>query len=678
MTEKGKWICFRGDFELYLAEKVNVRRYQRDQLISPAWRVDSPWHNIRFYREFELKEPSVLRFYWEGQISIYFYDLDRYIYEFKGELELPAGVYKMQVWVYNPYGLPCLRVDGDGFHSDGNFVAGFNHIDTYPCSEIECGDMTPNTYRLPVREVFAVGREETTSGKVYDLGVLRMCFVRFRAEKGTKIRCYFGEILSEALSDEGCEQVDFFTVGDAEYETPVSKAFRYLRVCSDGEFSLSFFEEYDPRPQILALDSPDERLRKIVSVAKYTFSVCSREFHLDGAKRDRWLWGGDLYQAFRMEYYIGADFSKIRSGIIAILGKEPVCRYLNHIMDYTLYILIGIWEYYLHSADEKFLHQIYPIMRAHMEFVLGRTNRCGFLDKRPFDWVFVDWGKVDSDGELSFEQILLWNALGACSRVAGLTGNARDAKKYAVRAEKLKEKIDKVFWDEERGVYRHSRKRGKVGESVTAYANVFAVLYGFAGKDKRAKIGQALLYDRSIPRLTTPYMQCYRLSCLAELGKLEEVDEEIHSYWGGMLDQGATTFWETYYPGETEEESAPMYGRPFGRSHCHLWGSGVLYLIPRYYYGIRYDFAAEDKFVVQPVLSLIDGNDFTCALRRGKVQITCRNGILGVLADRMDGELLLNGKNYPIRCGQKLEIPVSVGQTREQAQELRNDFASLA
>ena len=78
------------------------------------------------------------------------------------------------------------------------------------------------------------------------------------------------------------------------------------------------------------------------------------------------------------------------------------------------------------------------------------------------------------------------------------------------------------------------------------------------------------------------------------------------------------------------------------------------------------------------MLSLIDGNDFTCALRRGKVQITCRNGILGVLADRMDGELLLNGKNYPIRCGQKLEIPVSVGQTREQVQNLRSDFANLA
>lgn len=655
MTKRGKWICFNGDFDLYLAEKVSVRRYQRDQLISPSWRVDSPWHNVCFYREFELKKPTRLRFYWEGQISIYFYDLDWYVYEFTGELNLAAGSYRMQVWVYNPCGIPCLRVDGEDFCSDGNFVAGYNHIDKMPCSEIECGDMTPNTYRLPVREVQAAGMKEL-HGKVYDLGVLRMCFVRFRAERGTKFRCYFGEILSEALSDEHCEQVDFFTAGEGEYETPVSKAFRYLRVCADGDYTLSFWEEYDPRPQRLALDSPDSRLNKIVEVAKYTFSVCSREFHLDGAKRDRWLWGGDLYQAFRMEYYVGADFGKIRSGITAILGKEPVCRYLNNIMDYTQFVLVGIWEYYLHSADEKFLHRIYPIMRAHMEFVLGRTNRCGFLYNKPHDWVFVDWGEVDTEGELSFEQILLWKALRACGKVAEMTGNAADAARYLSRSEKLKRKIEDVFWDEERGIYRHSRKRGKVGDCVTAYANVFAVLYGFAEEEKRARIGQALLTDASIPQLTTPYMQCYRLSCLAELGRLDAVDAEIHAYWGGMLDQGATTFWETYYPGETEEESAPMYGRPFGRSHCHIWGSGVLYLIPRYYYGIRYDFGAEDRFVMKPVLQMIDGNDFTCALRRGSLHVSCRNGNLEVFADGMDGTLCLDGVTYVIRKGEKLKI----------------------
>lgn len=656
--QRGKWICYRGDFDIFLAEKVQARRYQRDQLITPPWRVDSPWHNVRFYREFTLEKPSVLHFFSEGQMSIYFYDIDRYIYEFDGTLQLPAGFYKMQIWVYNPVGLPCLRIDGDGFCSDKNFFVGFDQNESIPCSEIECGDMTPNTYCLPRREVFAKSGE-TEKGKLYDLGILRMCFVRGKAEKGTKVRCYFGETLAEAMDDEFCEQVDFFTAGENEHETPVCKAFRYLRICSDREFEPTFWEEYDPRPQVFAFASPDRQLERIASVAKYTFSVCSREFHLDGIKRDRWLWGGDLYQAFRMEYYIGADFAKIRRGIVAILGKEPVCRFINRIMDYTMFVLAGIWEYYLHTGDVGFLREVYPMMRAHMEFVLARTNRHGFLDKRPLDWVFVDWGDVDTDGELSFEQILLWNALRSCSEVARVTENERDRVRYAARAEKLKKDIDQVFWDENRGVYLHSRKRGKVGPSVTAYANVFAVLYDFASPQKKEKIGKALLREGFVPGLHTPYMQCYRLSCLAELGRIDRVDEEIRSYWGGMADRGATTFWEMYCPGESEEESAAMYGRPYGRSHCHIWGSGAIYLISRYYYGVRYDFGAQDKFEMRPVLSLIDGNDFTCALRHGSLHVTCRGGLLQVFSDQTDGELILGGKRYAIRKGERLCLPIA-------------------
>ena len=661
MMKKGKWICYRGDFDIYLAEKVNVRRFQRDQRITPSWRVDSPWHNIRFYREFELKNPSVLHFFWEGEISIYFYELDRYVYEFDGHLELPAGLYKMQVWIYNPTGLPCLRIDGDELCSDKNFRAAYDQNEMLPCSEIECGDMTPNTYCLPRRKIFPVTVNETEKGKIYDLGKIRMCFVRFKAGENKKFRCYFGEILSEALSDEFCEQVEFFELKGHAYEMPVSKAFRYMRVCTEGDFTLTFWEEYDPKPQVLSFESSDKRLQHILSVAKYTFAVCSREFHLDGVKRDRWLWGGDLYQAFRMEYYIGADFAKIRRGIVAIMGKEPVCRFMNRIMDYTLYILAAISEYYLHTGDEAFLFEVYPMMRAHMEFVLNRTNGCGFLDKRPFDWVFVDWGKIDTDGELSFEQILLWNALRSCAEVARLAGKAEDHIRYAARAEELKRSINEIFWDGDRGVYRHSRKDGHVGECVTAYANIFAVLYGFAEKEKREKIGRALLYDESIPRLNTPYMQCYRLSCLAELGQVKQVDEQIRAYWGGMLDQGATTFWETYLPGETEEDSASMYGRPFGRSHCHIWGSGALYLVPRYYYGIRYDFGPLEKFEIKPVLSLIEGHTLTCALRYGSVCVSYCDSVLEIYSDKMDGSLILGEDSYAIRKGKKFRLQIAEG-----------------
>ena len=50
----GKWICYKGDWEIYLAEKVQTRRFQRDFPIAPFWRVDSPYHNVRFTHTFTL------------------------------------------------------------------------------------------------------------------------------------------------------------------------------------------------------------------------------------------------------------------------------------------------------------------------------------------------------------------------------------------------------------------------------------------------------------------------------------------------------------------------------------------------------------------------------------------------------------------------------------------------
>nr|GFC72823.1 hypothetical protein [Tanacetum cinerariifolium] len=49
--------------------------------------------------------------------------------------------------------------------------------------------------------------------------------------------------------------------------------------------------------------------------------------------------------------------------------------------------------------------------------------------------------------------------------------------------------------------------------------------------------------------------------------------KEMKSYWGGMLDLGATSFWEEYDPAKKGAEHYSMYGRPFGKSLCHAWGA---------------------------------------------------------------------------------------------------------
>ena len=650
--KKGKWICFPGDFEIMLAEKVMARRYQRDFPIGPFWRVDSPWHNVKFYTEFTLTKEDTLYFSYEGRISVYFLDIDKYLYGFDGKVTLPAGQYKMEIWLYNPNGLPCLKIDGNEFCSDENFQVSYNHFQLRPCFVCDCADMTPNTFCFPKREIAARSVMACEGGKIYDFEKIRFCFLNFQNCDKKPFRCYFGETLCETMSDEHCEQIEFFTPNSGKYSTSVSKAFRYVRIVTDSDYTLKVEEEYNPSAPTLDFQSEDKRIMQIIDVAKHTFSVCDREFFLDGAKRDRWLWGGDAYQAFKLEYFVSGDFAKIRRNIIALCGKSPVKTYINHIMDYTLYTIMSVWEYYTFSADEKFLAYIYPMLKEHMDFVLGRVNDDGFLYKQPNDWVFVDWGDLDTDGEVCFEQILLFLALQSLYRIGELIGV--DVSGYKQRAESLKRKINEIFWNEQRGAFMHSRKDGKVGSAVTAYANIFAVLYGFADENQLCKIRNTLLNDSSVPELTTPYMQSYKLACLFELGEWKKASEEILSYWGGMLDAGATTFWEVYHPGETEETSCEMYGRKFGRSHCHIWGASVLYLIPRYIYGIRKDIDLGATFEVKPLLPLINNTKLRVPLNKGYLWLETDKDTIRILASEQNGRLVLGDKTYAIEKGKQL------------------------
>ena len=81
-------------------------------------------------------------------------------------------------------------------------------------------------------------------------------------------------------------------------------------------------------------------------------------------------------------------------------------------------------------------------------------------------------------------------------------------------------------------------------------------------------------------------MRFYELEVLCALGQQRQVLDEIRSYWGGMLAQGATTFWETYDPKEGYPERLAMYGNRYGKSLCHAWGASPIYLLGKYYLGV--------------------------------------------------------------------------------------------
>jgi hypothetical protein len=97
-------------------------------------------------------------------------------------------------------------------------------------------------------------------------------------------------------------------------------------------------------------------------------------------------------------------------------------------------------------------------------------------------------------------------------------------------------------------------------------------------------------------------MRFYELEALCAMGEQDYVLKEMKDYWGGMLNLGATSFWEEYNPSQSGAAHLAMYGRKFGKSLCHAWGASPIYLLGKYYLGVKPTSAGYATYVVEPNL----------------------------------------------------------------------------
>ena len=80
--------------------------------------------------------------------------------------------------------------------------------------------------------------------------------------------------------------------------------------------------------------------------------------------------------------------------------------------------------------------------------------------------------------------------------------------------------------------------------------------------------------------MVTPYMYHNYIEALIMIGEKDLALKEMESYWGGMLDEGADTFWELYNPKNPNESP---YGGTIVNSYCHAWSCGPTYFLRKYF-----------------------------------------------------------------------------------------------
>ena len=677
---KATWIWYPGDFEVWLGNKFNNRRTERGAMFPPFWKQDSHWPTVVFTTTVNLKKEETITIVAEGRFNI---AIDGKLMATTGVIAIPSGEHTLSIKVWNQATPPAIYVSGSTICSGSHWLSTYEDkiwIDengmahgsgTYvPAASwnFDRPDTPPSRYRLQCKKQKPANKEQiTTNSCMYDFGSETFGYLRIHGLKGT-VRIYYGESREEALDKEHCETLDVLCEG-GELD---SKAFRYVLVEKEGGTSYDdvvMDYEFSPFDQSRSgsFHCSDDELNRIWEVAAYTLDLTTREFFCDGIKRDRWTWSGDAIQSYLMNYYLRFDTECVKRTIRQLRGKDPVTAHVNTIMDYTFYWFKSISDYYEYTGDVAFIREMWPKMVSLMEYVLARTNADGLAEGKPEDWIFVDWTDfpMHKRGSLCFEQILLWKALQTmahCAKLLSASSSvccdaiATNGTDYAALATALREKVRGTFWSADRHAYLHAIEDGLLNDQVTKFPNMFAIIYDFATEDEKTQIVKDVLLNSDIPAITTPYMRFYELEALCQMGVQNRVLPEIKSYWGGMLREGATTFWEKYNPEEKGTEHLAMYGRPYGKSLCHAWGASPLYIIGRYFLGVRPTKPGYEEYEVRPVLSGLDWMEGEVPTPFGKIRVKvvgnaskrCSPLTVQVFSDGGKGTLILGNQHIAI------------------------------
>ena len=675
MQERNKatWIWYPGDFEIWLGNIFNNRRTERGAMFPPFWKQDSHYVTVEFSREFNLDREETITIACEGQFNLM---LD-------GKLQfgqpktftVPQGKHKLNLKVWNQATPPALFIEGATIHTDSTWLATYEDkiwIDEngvahgsgiyVPAASWNFDDIDtpPSQYRLERSEQRPVcSHSVTTNGTLYDFGKETFGYLKVKGLKGC-IHIYYGESAEEAMDKEHCETLDILTGGQSPCEICDSKAFRYVYI--ETEQNASYEEvlmdfEYAPmeKERSGSFRCSDELLNDIWDTAAYTMDLTTREFFMDGIKRDRWTWSGDAIQSYLMNYYLRFDTECVKRTIRQLRGKDPVTAHVNTIMDYTFYWFKSIHDYYLYTADLDFVREMWSRMVTLMDYVEGRLNGDGMAEGQSDDWIFVDWVDfpMHKRGTLCFEQILLMKAMETMAVCAKLLGVKTD---YRVKAESLRNKIKQTFWSYERKAYYHAIEEGQMNQQITKFPNMFAILYGLAYEEERHEIMKSVMLNPAIDPITTPYMRFYELETLCIDGLQTEVLPEIRDYWGGMLHEGATSFWEKYNPEETGTQHLAMYGRPYGKSLCHAWGASPIYLIGKYYLGVQPTKPGYEEYLVKPVLGDLQWMEGDVPTPFGKIHVSMSRQEVTIYSDGGHGTLMIGEKEIEIPAKQEIKI----------------------
>ncbi len=395
--------------------------------------------------------------------------------------------------------------------------------------------------------------------------------------------------------------------------TPWS-AFRYavIKFTGQGPFHLSQLRldfDYYPVQYRGAFDCSDPLLTKLWYTGAYTAHLCMQQRIWDAPKRDRAMWMGDLQVSGEVINNVFLDHFLMQRTMRDLRenaqGGRPVNELpvsdVNGIPGYSCAWIVGLSDFYRHTGALGYLKSQRQLLLSMLRYLKLQFNPRGEFDNKFKHWCFVDWsGALTGNAPLVATDLYACLAARRGAELLAAMGDRADARRWQRWALRIAAAARLV--ESPSSATRRNLTNPKTHTFTdTRQVNAMAIYSGVANAQERRAIYRTILcpHCAAWKQIATPYYNYYVISALGDLGRTREALNFVRRYWGGMLREGATTFWEvfqqTYGPDSRIPTNLPGVasgGLPAGvgsysNSLCHGWSAGVTSWLTEYVLGVR-------------------------------------------------------------------------------------------
>ncbi len=509
----------------------------------------------------------------------------------------------IRIRVISELGPPTALLDSSCFHTDANWTVSTDDQQWHPprCFPLEGTARFPHQEELPEIPVPL----QVDQNGLYDAGVQLLARAVITAQGHGSISVHPGESEAEAIdpAPDACEQViPVLPVAESgEFKTTDKLAFRYLRLVHDTGVEITGVQtaaSFYPTRYQGAFACSDSRLTAIWMHAAYTLRACMQLTFVDGLKRDRLPWVGDLYVCNLSNYPSFFEPAISEFSLAALMGEAPDEADINGTITYSLFWVMAARDHALFCGDSPFLKSLLAYCDKLMAAISSKADTRGLLPSHRFPWIYVDWAEVHTAGYSSFLNCLYVMALDAAAELHVAAGNTDQA--YAVQANTLRETCRTTFWDPAQKLFIDNVEATKQGAHFSRQCNALAILSGVCTSAQRTDLLRNVLLNPHVAPVGTPYMMYFEARALALCNERDAMLSMLHAYWGNMIEAGATTFWEAHDLTLQGDQHYAFYGRPYGKSLCHAWSSGPLHLLSLELFGLRPTKCGWQEFTIQP------------------------------------------------------------------------------